>query len=41
MRELFNLIFNQNDIDWLKKLFGVKPKPEPIQIQIDNKKILV
>lgn len=32
MRELFNLIFNQNDIDWLKKLFGVKPKPEPIRI---------
>ena len=32
MRELFNLIFNQNDIDWLKKLFGIKPKPEPIRI---------
>jgi hypothetical protein len=32
MRELFNLIFNQNDIDWLKKLFGIKSKPEPIRI---------
>lgn len=29
MRELFNLIFNQNDIDWLKKLFGIKPKEQP------------
>lgn len=32
MKELINLIFNQNDIDWLKKLFGIKPKPEPIPI---------
>ena len=32
MKELINLIFNQNDIDWLKKLFGIKPKPEPIRI---------
>jgi hypothetical protein len=29
MRELFNLIFNQNDIDWLKKVFGIKPKEQP------------
>jgi hypothetical protein len=36
MRELFNLIFNQKDIDWLKKLFGIKPKPEPIQIDINK-----
>lgn len=32
MIELFNLIFNQKDIDWLKKLFGIKPKLEPIRI---------
>lgn len=28
MRELFNLIFNQDDIDWLKKVFGIKPKKQ-------------